>query len=218
MMMMIEFLSLSMFLILILFFFLFLPNAYGYVEESEDSLIFLFFALLVGAIFTYLISRYFTELHYTVVIFFLGVIIAVIFQQISNSDLFKISVANWEGFNGELILYIFLPALLFGDSMALNFHRVKENLLSAILLAGPGALFGALITAVFVKYALPYDWGWDLSLLFGSITCATDPVGKFPSFLFLNSYLSHPSLPYNSCSGIIELCRCKFRHDLCGRR
>ncbi len=216
--MMIELLPLSMFLILILFFFLFLPNAYGYAEESEDSLIFLFFALLVGAIFTYLISRYFTELHYTVVIFFLGVIIAVVFQQISNSDLFKISVADWEGFNGELILYIFLPALLFGDSMALNFHRVKENLLSAILLAGPGALFGALITAVFVKYALPYNWGWDLSLLFGSIACATDPVGKSPSFLSKYLLTSCFFLSHNSCSGIIELRRCEFRYDLRGSR
>lgn len=166
-----------------------------YTAQHEDALIFLFFALLLGAVFTYMISRYFTELHYTVVIFFVGVIIAVIFQQISDSDLFKISVAEWEGFNGELILYIFLPALLFGDLMALNFHRVKENLVSALLLAGPGALFGALLTAVFVKNILPYDWGWALSLLFGSITCATDPVGKLrPSIHSFTLVLTLPIL------------------------
>lgn len=151
----------------------------AYEQEDADFIVFMFFAVFIGAGITYLISRYLTELHYTVVIFFLGVIIAVIFNSVYDHDLLKISITQWEGFSGDLIIYIFLPALLFGDSMGLNFHHVKENFQGAVLLAGPGALIGAILTAVFVKYLLPYDWGWSISLLFGAITCATDPVGKF---------------------------------------
>lgn len=126
---------------------------------------------------TYLITRYFTELHYTVILFFLGVIIAVGFHHIHDGDLLELSILQWEGFNGDLIIYVFLPALLFGDASNLNFHHVKTNFNSAVLLAGPGAVLGALLTGVFVKGVLPYGWDWSLSFLFGSIVCATDPVG-----------------------------------------
>ena len=45
-----------------------------------------------------------------------------------------------------------------------------------LLLAGPGVVIGAALTAVFVKYAFPYNWTWIESLLFGSMLSATDPV------------------------------------------
>lgn len=170
------------FLFLLLVFLFLVGHVDGFSAEPQDILVILFFALAIGAVFTYLIARYLTQLHYTVVIFFIGMVLAASTNDASNDLLFKISVAEWEGFNGNLILFIFLPALLFGDSMNLNFFYVKKNLASATLLAGPGALFGALVTAVFVKFCLPYDWGWGTSLLFGSITCATDPVGKMKQF------------------------------------
>jgi CPA1 family monovalent cation:H+ antiporter len=150
----------------------------GFSAQDEDFIVFLFFAVFIGALVTYLISRFLTELHYTVILFFLGVVIAVVFNSIHDTDLLRISILQWEGFSGDMIIYVFLPALLFGDSMTLNFHHVRENISAAALLAGPGALMGAFLTAVFVKYVLPYHWEWNISLLFGAITCATDPVGK----------------------------------------
>lgn len=145
---------------------------------DEDILLLLFLSIFIGAIFTYFISRYLTELPYTVAVFSIGLIFAISFHTVSEDDLLKISVAQWEGYNGDLIVYTFLPALLFAHSSALNFHRVKENLLSSMILAFPGGFFFAASTAVFVKFVFPYDWGWNLSFLFGSMTCATDPIGK----------------------------------------
>lgn len=45
-----------------------------------------------------------------------------------------------------------------------------------MFLAGPGVIVGAFLTACFVKFVLPYDWDWNLSLVFGSMVAATDPV------------------------------------------
>ena len=42
--------------------------------------------------------------------------------------------------------------------------------------AGPGVLVGTVLTAVAVKYTFPYGWSWLLSLLFGAMFSATDPV------------------------------------------
>ena len=44
------------------------------------------------------------------------------------------------------------------------------------LSAGPGVLVGTVLTAVLVKYTFPYGWSWTLSLLFGAMFSATDPV------------------------------------------
>ena len=37
-------------------------------------------------------------------------------------------------------------------------------------------LVGTVLTAVLVKYTFPYEWSWTLSLLFGAMFSATDPV------------------------------------------
>src|SRR3989442_1646818 len=60
--------------------------------------------------------------------------------------------------------------------MNLNVHHLKQTVISATLLAGPGSVFGTVILAILSKYILPYDWSWELCLTFGAILCATDPV------------------------------------------
>jgi hypothetical protein len=45
-----------------------------------------------------------------------------------------------------------------------------------VLLAGPGVVIGAVLMGVFAKFLLPYNWSWNLAMVFGSILSATDPV------------------------------------------
>jgi NhaP-type Na+/H+ or K+/H+ antiporter len=108
------------------------------------------------------------------------------FTAVNDNDVLKQSEKMWNGMEPELLLFMFLPALLFGEAMSLNFHHVRGAVIPAAILAGPGALFGAFFMALLVKYLLPYNWDWSLCLLFGCILCATDPVGKsIYSFLFI---------------------------------
>jgi NhaP-type Na+/H+ or K+/H+ antiporter len=149
-------------------------------ESIEDEVIFclLFLAIFLGAVASYTISRYAPNLPYTVVLFIIGIFIALIFSNRHTDDSLSHSVHIWKRINPHLILFIFLPALLFGDAMSLNYHHVKGAIASSLILAGPGALFGTFAMAGLVKICLPYKWSWNLCLIFGSILSATDPVGE----------------------------------------
>ena len=145
--------------------------------DPEVVVVFLFTSLMIGATITFLLSRYAPSIPYTVVIFACGAILGVSFAPIASSNTMKQSEDMWNSMDPNLILYLFLPALLFGEAMSLNFHHVRGAVVNAAFLAGPGALIGALLMACVAKVCLPYNWDWTLCIIFGSILCATDPVG-----------------------------------------
>mmetsp|Transcript_2893 Transcript_2893/g.4440 ORF Transcript_2893/g.4440 Transcript_2893/m.4440 type:complete len:1037 (-) Transcript_2893:411-3521(-) len=144
--------------------------------EPQLMILFLFTALFLGAVVTYILSRFAPGLPYTVVVFACGAGISVLGTYVPDENVLKESIKMWDEMEPELILFLFLPALLFGEAMLLNFHHVRGAVAPAAILAGPGALFGAFAMAALVKLALPYGWDWSLCLIFGVILCATDPV------------------------------------------
>ena len=144
-------------------------------EKEPEVLLFLFFGLVVGVIVYQIISIYEEIIPYTVIVFIIGVIIGAI-QSSSSVGTFGSSIESWSRINAELILFIFLPPLLFGEVMGLNWHHVKGGILQSIILAGPGVLMGAALMGCLVKGILPYNWSWNLSMTFGAILAATDPV------------------------------------------
>lgn len=78
----------------------------------------------------------------------------------------------------EMILFIFLPMLIFESAFSLDAHLFKKLLPNISLLAGPAILFTTLCTAYLMLTITPASWGWNLSyaLLFGALINATDPV------------------------------------------
>jgi NhaP-type Na+/H+ or K+/H+ antiporter len=86
------------------------------------------------------------------------------------------SIEMWVHIDPHLLLYVFLPALVFGDAMHLNTHLFKKCFSQCLLLACPGVLLGTFLTGWCARYIFPYEWNWELSLCFGSILAATDPV------------------------------------------
>jgi NhaP-type Na+/H+ or K+/H+ antiporter len=91
-------------------------------------------------------------------------------------DTFGNSISQWVDIDAELMLFIFLPPLIFGEAMSLNWYHLKGGFIQSVILAGPGVLIGAALMGVFTKLLLPYDWNWNLAMTFGSILSATDPV------------------------------------------
>lgn len=78
----------------------------------------------------------------------------------------------------ELILFIFLPMLIFESAFSLDAHIFRKSLGNIVLLAGPAIILTTVLTALLMLYITPAEWGWSLSyaLLFGALINATDPV------------------------------------------
>lgn len=74
----------------------------------------------------------------------------------------------------QLVLFAFLPPLLFDASFRIDIHELRALWRPVLLLAVPGVL----VTALVVGFAVAWLLGLPLAtgLLFGSIVSATDPV------------------------------------------
>ena len=80
----------------------------------------------------------------------------------------------------DLILLIFLPALLFEASWNLELRSLRENLAPILWLS----FTGVLVSVGAIGLVLHYGAGltWSLALLFGAIVSATDPISVLALF------------------------------------
>ena len=89
--------------------------------SADHKAVVLFLAILfVGAATTHISSKYLgNAVPSAVLLFFEGIIIS---QLTINSDLgeFTFAIDMWQRLDSELILYIFLPPLMFGETMTMG--------------------------------------------------------------------------------------------------
>ena len=132
-------------------------------------------SLLIGAFLAHVSSRFCPSLPYTPALALIGIIVAVIAMQQAECSHMRGSVERWVQLDGHALLFIFLPPLLFADTMHMDWALFKVSLGQCMLLASTGVLLGALLTALYAM-ALPYGWDFGLALGFGAVQAATDPV------------------------------------------
>ena len=123
----------------------------------------------------YVVTRYLHSLPYTALVFILGTIIGY-FTTGNGGDAISDSAAIWLNIDGQLILLVFLPGLIFLDSYTINVHLFFQAFWQLINFAFPMVLGSAALTAVFAKYVISSDWSWSLCVTFGAILSGTDPV------------------------------------------
>lgn len=80
----------------------------------------------------------------------------------------------------EIIFVALLPPLIFEAAFYLQWEDLKKNIVPVISLATIGVIISAGITALGMYYLT--DWGLYLSVLFGTMICATDPVSVIATF------------------------------------
>ena len=86
----------------------------------------------------------------------------------------------------EVILYIFLPALIFESAFNIDARQLRQNLLPILTLAIPGLLlstfiigtFICVVTTIIFSISIPFP----AALLLGAILSATDPVAVIALF------------------------------------
>ncbi len=78
----------------------------------------------------------------------------------------------------DIIIFVFLPALIFESAFALDGHVFRKNLAAAITFAGPALLVTTCLTAgmMVIISGFGWEWGWIAALVFGTLISATDPV------------------------------------------
>lgn len=137
--------------------------------------------LIIGAILKSLLKH--SRLPYTVGLFAIGIISGVmnrtgVFQSLPELHDAVSSVAN---INPDLILYLFLPILIFNAAYELNLHIFKKTLANATLLSAPGLIICMLLTGALMMGVATFipgfeSWTWAFALMFGALISATDPV------------------------------------------
>ena len=59
------------------------------------------------------------------------------------------------GIDGELFLLVFIPALIFESAFSVNFHIFMRVFGQALILAGPGVVINAVLTAIIMFFIIP---------------------------------------------------------------
>jgi len=119
------------------------------------------------------------------------------------------SIRAWVHINPNLILFTFLPPLLFESSFAIEIHQFKKCFVQMVLLAGPGVVISTFSIGTAIHFFFPYDWEWKISLLLGGLLSATDPVAvvallkELGANKKLNTIIEGESLMNDGCSSCL---------------
>lgn len=142
-------------------------------HEGIIVLLFVIASLLAGA----LVKSFFqnTKLPYSVILLLLGMAIAGIDRSgWIEATLFHETIHQVGNINPHLILFIFLPILIFESAYAMEPHLFFRVAPQIILLAILGLIIAMLLTALAVSWL--FSWGVGVALLFAALISATDPV------------------------------------------
>lgn len=145
--------------------------------------LFIILSLFIGTATRHLLSK--GLLPYTIMLLIIGLILGLLtrFDVLQAVGLGIIGQAvQWAGnIDPHLILYLFLPTLIFEAAYALHIHTFKKSLVNAVILAVPGIMVAIVITAFALLLIKSIgiglnEWTILLAFLFGAIISATDPV------------------------------------------
>ncbi|MCB0409561.1 MAG: cation:proton antiporter [Flavobacteriales bacterium] len=165
------------------------------VEHKEDHtdtspLFFIIIAVIIGALTRFFFQK--SPLPFTVVLLLIGLILGVLgrLDYLSVYDIkgltfdfsFMDRSIDWAAhIDPHLLLYVFLPILIFEAAFAMDVHVFKKTFINSTIMAVPGIIVAIVLTALFVVGLYYFgvglmSWNWTIALLFGAVISATDPV------------------------------------------
>ena len=139
---------------------------------ETDPLWFIFISLFIGSLTRTALNG--TSVPYTVVLFCLGMVEAVVDYYLDLGKL-ESSLEAWGNINPHVLLAAFLPALIFESSFSMEWHTLKKVLPKVLVMAGPGVLMTMGLAGCVLR-AFPFGLSWSFCMMVGSILAATDPV------------------------------------------
>ena len=163
-------------------------------DESHGAdmspLFFIIIALFIGAATRHFLRK--SPLPFTATLLIFGLIMGIMVRlgwfgafELGNISInlgFLDDAITWAGhIDPHLILFVFLPTLIFEAAFAMDFHTFKKTVTNASIMAIPGIIIAMVLTGALMmsmnKMGLGLDgWGWPMALMFGAVASATDPV------------------------------------------
>lgn len=148
-----------------------------HMQMTLQLLVFFVVAIILGILLRRLLKN--TAIPYSVALLVLGILIgSVLDYEVQTPFLheLKSSFLLASQLDANLIMFIFLPALVFESAFSLEVHLFKRMFSQIALLAIPGMVLCTGITALLSLSVLPWHWSVGTALMFGAIVSATDPV------------------------------------------
>ncbi|KAL8520747.1 hypothetical protein ACS0TY_011334 [Phlomoides rotata] len=144
-------------------------------DTPTDAVIFVGISLVLGIACRHALKG--TRVPYTVALLVIGIGLGAL-EYGTHHGLGKIGagIRLWANIDPDLLLAVFLPALLFESSFLMEVHQIKRCMMQMFLLAVPGVLISTFCLGAALKLVFPYNWSWKTSLLLGGLLSATDPV------------------------------------------
>ncbi|MDJ0536816.1 MAG: sodium:proton antiporter [Xenococcaceae cyanobacterium MO_207.B15] len=112
---------------------------------------------------------------YTVGLVIVGLVLSFLARNIE-----ALEVVNTFRLSEQLILFIFVPPLIFESALNMESRLLLRNLSPVLVLAAPGLLISTAIVGAVLAWLTPLSLGQ--ALLFGSLISATDPVAVIALF------------------------------------
>ena len=140
-------------------------NVINLVGQVEILILLLIVTLIVA-----LLSRL-MRIPYTLLLVIIGFLVGIVGL---------LSFLPHEHLDPNVVLYIFIPALLFEGAWNADLDRLEAEWLPIILLVIPGVVLSILVVAVALHVGIGLEW--LLALLVGTIVAPTDPVAVIALF------------------------------------
>lgn len=159
-------------------------------HTDNSPLFFIIFAIVIGAATRFFLKK--SILPFTVSLLIIGLGLGALgrtdllhvyeFSNFTVDFTFVDRSIHWaSNIDPHLLLYIFLPILIFEAVFAIDVHVFKKTFVNAAIMAVPGILVAVFATAFFITFIQAMgiglgEWTWAYALLFGAVASATDPV------------------------------------------
>lgn len=162
--------------------------------DTELIVILIFSLLFLAALISLVLKR--IQFPFTVAVFVIGLLLGALTasygpaagggEAVAGGYLadFLTALHGLSNLRPELILFIFLPTLIFESATSLDARKLLQNLVPILTLAIPALLISTLVVGAALTWGLSEDWGvnWSTALLFGALISATDPVAVVALF------------------------------------
>ena len=139
----------------------------------SESILLLVLFLFIGVVVSGFAKR--SPIPYTVILVLIGITLSYFsqyWQQLSVIQQFKLTP--------ELVLFVFLPILIFESGLKLDSRQLIKDLAPVLMLAMPALLISTSIIGLGIWFLLDIDL--IVALLFGALISATDPVAVISIF------------------------------------